>query len=253
MSTAFSVIIPARLSSTRLPDKALADIGGKPMVVRAAEQAMKSAAARVVVAHDHDRIQAACDRYGIPAVRTGSHHQSGTTRLAEAAALLKLPENEIVVNVQGDEPMMPPELINRLAAKLADCTAPMATAAHPVDSAEEFLNPNCVKTVLDAQDHALYFSRAPIPYPRDLMLSGSPNILPQPAPLRHIGIYAYRAGFLQQYAALPPSPLEALESLEQLRVLWHGFPIAVECLPDAPPGGVDTAEDLERVRALWQP
>ena len=242
----FSVIIPARLSSVRLPEKALADIGGKPMVVRTAMQALESGASRVVVAHDHDRIQAACEAHGIACVRTGSRHQSGTERLAEAVGLLGLPDSEIIVNVQGDEPMIPPELIGRLAAKLSGCPAPVATAAHPIGSAEEFHNPNCVKAVTDAAGNALYFSRAPIPYPRD----GEGSLkMPDAAPLRHIGIYAYRAVFLRQYPALAPSPLEQIEKLEQLRVLWHGFSIAVEVLPDAPPGGVDTPEDLDRVRA----
>ena len=246
----FSIIIPARLSSSRLPNKALADIHGKPMVVRVAERARQSAAGRVIVATDHADIQAACAAHGIDSILTGSAHQSGSTRLAEAVQILGLPEHEIVVNVQGDEPMIPAALIDRVAQKLAASDAPMATAAHPVHDFAEFQNPNCVKVVLSQAQNALYFSRAPIAYPRDIMQAGDFR-LPQPAPLRHIGIYAYRAGFLQQYAAMSASPLETTESLEQLRVLWHGYPIAVEVLAEAPPAGVDTQEDLDRVRREW--
>ena len=218
----FSIIIPARLSSSRLPNKALADIHGKPMVVRVAERAQQSNASRIIVATDHADIQAACAAHNITSMLTSSAHQSGSSRLAEAVQLLGLPENEIIVNVQGDEPMIPPALINRVAEKLAN------SQAH----------------------NALYFSRAPIAYPRDIMQSGDFR-LPVPAPLRHIGIYAYRAGFLQQYAAMSASPLETCESLEQLRVLWHGYPIAVEVLAEAPPAGVDTPADLDRVRREW--
>lgn len=247
--TAFTIIIPARLSSSRLPEKALADIHGKPMVVRVAERAAQTAAAQIVVATDHERILQACTEHGFTAVMTDSSHSSGTNRLAEAAAILGLADDEIVVNVQGDEPMIPPELIARVAAKLAASTAPMATAAHPVHDFAEFSNPNCVKVVLDKQQNALYFSRAPIAYPRDSMADA---VLPDPKPLRHIGIYAYRVGFLKAYAAMSESPLEQIESLEQLRVLWHGYPIAVEILENAPPAGVDTPEDLVRVRQTFQ-
>lgn len=245
----FSVIVPARLASTRLPNKALADIGGKPMVVRTAEQAAKSGAQRVCVATDHADIQAACREHGIDCVMTAAEHASGTSRLAEAAALLGLADGETVVNVQGDEPLIPPALIGRVAAALHDSDCAMATAAHPVADFAEFTNPNCVKVLTDAQGRALYFSRAPIPYPRDSMAHGR---LPEPAPLRHIGIYAYRVGFLRRYAALPPAPPETLESLEQLRALWHGFDIAVETAAEAPPAGVDTAADLARARAAFQ-
>lgn len=246
----FSVILPARLSSSRLPEKALADIGGKPMIVRAAEQAAQSAAQRVIVATDHKRIQAACAAHNIAAVMTGAHHTSGTTRLAEAAQLLDLADDEIVVNVQGDEPLIPPDLIARVAQQLATSGAPMATAAHPVHDFAEFMNPNCVKVVLNQSGKALYFSRAPIAYPRDVMLAGETR-LPENTPLRHIGIYAYRVDFLKKYAQLAESPLEVCESLEQLRVLWHGYEIAVEVLDFAPPAGVDTAEDLARVRQMY--
>lgn len=252
MSTPFIVLIPARLASSRLPDKALADIHGKPMVVRVVEQARKSAAERVVVATDHADIAAACAAHGVEVVLTGGHHESGTTRLAEAAATLGLPADTVVVNVQGDEPLIEPELINRTAALLVANAVPMATAAHAVHDLAEFLNPNCVKVVLNAQGNALYFSRAPIPYPRDAMRAAEPRLPENVVPLRHIGLYAYRAGFLQQYADMTESPLESIESLEQLRVLWHGHQIAVEITAQAPAAGVDTQEDLNRVRAVFQ-
>ena len=248
--TEFVVLIPARLSSSRLPNKALADIHGKPMVVRVAEQAAKSRATRVVVATDHADIEAACRAHGVDVVMTSDQHESGSTRLAEAAAVLKLQQHQIVVNVQGDEPLIEPELINRTAEVLVEHNVQMATAAHELHDFDEFLNPNVVKVVLDKQGNALYFSRAPIAYPRDSMLKGE-RTLPAATPLRHIGIYAYRAGFLQRYAEMSESPLETTESLEQLRVLWHGFPIAVEITDKAPAAGVDTQEDLDRVRAVF--
>ncbi|WP_390901360.1 3-deoxy-manno-octulosonate cytidylyltransferase [Simonsiella muelleri] len=246
----FTIILPARLSSSRLPEKALADIAGKPMIVRAAEQAAQSHAQKIIVATDHPRIQAACTAHQIATVMTSEQHTSGTTRLAEAAQLLDLADDEIVVNVQGDEPLIPPELIERVAQKLANNNAPMATAAHYIHDFNEFINPNCVKVVLNQAGNALYFSRAPIAYPRDLMLAGKAE-LPHHAPLRHIGIYAYRVDFLKKYANLSASPLEICESLEQLRVLWHGYEIAVEVLDSAPPAGVDTVEDLVRVRTYF--
>ena len=252
MSTPFIVLIPARLASSRLPNKALADIHGKPMVVRVVEQARKSAAERIIVATDHADIAAACQNHGVEVVLTGNHHESGTTRLAEAAEILDLSADTVVVNVQGDEPLIDPELINRTANLLAANQVPMATAAHVIYDFAEFLNPNCVKVVLNHQCNALYFSRAPIPYPRDVMRA-EVNMLPENVqPLRHIGLYAYRAGFLQQYAEMSESPLETIESLEQLRVLWHGHDIAVEITTHAPAAGVDTQEDLERVRAVFQ-
>ena len=248
----FVVLIPARLSSTRLPGKALADIGGKPMVVRTAEQAAKSRAARVIVATDHESVQTACLAHGVEVVMTGDHHESGSTRLAEAAALLKLPAHQIIVNVQGDEPLIAPELINRTAEVLVENNVQMATAAHALHDEADFANPNVVKVVLDKNRNALYFSRAPIPYPRDARRNHE-NALPQhAAALRHIGIYAYRAGFLQRYAEMAASPLETDESLEQLRVLWHGYPIAVEVTAHAPAAGVDTQEDLDRVRLAFE-
>lgn len=241
MKKDFSVIIPARLASTRLPNKALADIHGKPMVVRTAEQAQKSMAQQVYVATDHLDIINVCQRHGINAILTNNQHDSGTTRLAEAARLLSLPEQHIIVNVQGDEPMIPPELINCVATALDKNNAPMATAAHPIHHPNEWQNPNVVKVILNKKNNALYFSRANIPYPRD-------KSFPEPMPLRHIGIYAYTNSFLQQYTQLTPSPLEKIENLEQLRVLWHDYPIAVETIAYAPPAGVDTAADLERIR-----
>ena len=248
--TEFVVLIPARLSSSRLPNKALADIHGKPMVVCVAEQAAKSRATRVVVATDHADIEAACRAHGVDVVMTSDQHERGSTRLAEAAAVLKLQQHQIVVNVQGDEPLIEPELINRTAEVLVEHNVQMATAAHELHDFDEFLNPNVVKVVLDKNGNALYFSRAPIAYPRDSMLKGE-RTLPAATPLRHIGIYAYRAGFLQRYAEMSESPLETTESLEQLRVLWHGFPIAVEITDKAPAAGVDTQEDLDRVRAVF--
>lgn len=247
----FVVLIPARLSSSRLPNKALADIHGKPMVVRVAERARQSQAARVVVATDHADILQACTDYGIEAVLTSAAHESGTTRLAEAARLLQLPEEAIVVNVQGDEPLIEPLLINQVAQQLQHNQIPMATAAHELTDYADFIDPNCVKVVMDRQQQALYFSRAPIPWPRDNMRAGVEVMPSEAAVYRHIGIYAYRVHFLQQYVQLAPSPLEQLESLEQLRVLWHGFPLAVQITAYAPAAGVDTAEDLERVRTIW--
>ena len=245
------VIIPARLASSRLPEKALADIHGKPMIVRVAEQAMKAQIPQVIVACDDVRIQEACTQYGVQSILTGTHHTRGTTRLAQASQLLNLPDDTIVVNVQGDEPLIPPQLIASVAQNLINSQAAMATAAHPVHDFAEFMNPNCVKVVLDKNQNALYFSRAPIAYPRDSVLKNEQK-LPENMPLRHIGIYAYRVDFLKQYAAMSESPLEQTESLEQLRVLWHGFDIAVEVLDFAPPAGVDTAEDLQRVRRDFQ-
>ena len=248
----FVVLIPARMSSSRLPRKALADIHGKPMVVRAAEQAAKSRAGRVVVATDHEEIFAACQAHNIEVVMTGEYHESGTTRLAEAAQLLGLSADTVVVNVQGDEPLIDPKLVDQTAAVLVENGAPMATAAHEIHDFDEFMNPNVVKVVLCRQGRALYFSRAPIAYPRDSMRAGERTLPQAAAPLRHIGIYAYRAGFLNEYAQMSASPLENIESLEQLRVLWHGHPIAVDIVAQAPAAGVDTQEDLERVRAVFQ-
>lgn len=250
----FTVLIPARLASSRLPDKPLADIAGLPMVVRVAHRAAQSAATRCVVAADDARIVQACHAHGVEALLTRNDHQSGSDRLAEACDLLQLADDEIVVNVQGDEPLIDPDLIDAVAALLhARPEAAMGTAAHPIHSAEDFANPNVVKTVLDAQGCAHYFSRAPIPHARDAAPGSAWWQAPRAhaiAPLRHIGIYSYRAGFLRRFPQLPPAPTETLESLEQLRALWHGHRIAVHVTPDAPGPGVDTPTDLERVRAL---
>ena len=246
----FHVLIPARMASSRLPDKPLADIGGLPMVVRVAQRAAASAATRVVVAADDARILQACEAHGVHAILTRSDHASGSDRLAEACALLALDGDDVVVNVQGDEPLIEPALIDRCAALLAehaDCA--MGTAAHPIDDVAHFADPNVVKVVLDAAGRALYFSRAPMPWWRDGSQAGQPA-LPDPAPLRHIGLYSYRAGFLRRFPAMPPAPLERIESLEQLRALWHGHRIAVHVTADAPAAGVDTPQDLARVRRL---
>ena len=251
MSTPFIAIIPARLASTRLPNKALADIAGKPMVVQVALQAAKSNASRIIVATDHQDIIAACKGHGIETVLTSDQHQSGTDRLAEVVALLELSDEQIIVNVQGDEPLIEPELINQLAELLTINNAPMATAAHPIEDVAHLFNPNVVKVVLNTHNEALYFSRAPIPWDRD-QFAQDKNILPSQLPiLRHIGIYAYRGSFLKTYKYLSPSMLEQVESLEQLRVLWHGEKIVVSVVDKAPEAGVDTLEDLVRIRKLF--
>ncbi|MEY4077914.1 MAG: 3-deoxy-manno-octulosonate cytidylyltransferase [Pseudomonadota bacterium] len=253
MSQAFTVIVPARLASTRLPFKPLADIHGLPMVVRVAQRAALSNALQVVVAADSIEIVQACQAHGVRAMLTQMEHPSGSDRLAEASALLGLNPHDVVVNVQGDEPLINPELINQVAELLAQRpTASMSTAAHEIHELAEFTNPNVVKVVIDQAQLALYFSRAPIPWWRDGFSNGLQS-LPQPAPLRHIGIYAYRVGFLQSFPTLQPAPIETAEALEQLRALWHGHKIAVYITPDVPGPGVDTPEDLERVRALYKP
>lgn len=247
----FTVLIPARLASSRLPDKPLADIDGKPMVVRVADRARQSGAARVVVAADDMRIVDACSAHGHEAILTRTDHASGSDRLAEACERLGLDGVDAVVNVQGDEPLMEPSLIDAVAALLdSHPGAAMGTAAHAIDDLADFLNPNIVKVVTDAAGFAHYFSRAPIPWWRDGFAAGVAS-LPEPPPLRHVGIYAYRAGFLRSFPGLPHAPLENTEALEQLRALWHGHRIAVH-VTTLPPGiGVDTPEDLARVRALW--
>lgn len=247
----FTVLIPARLASTRLPNKPLADLGGAPMVVRVAQRARMSRAARCVVAADSESIVKACCAHGVEAVLTRADHPSGSDRLAEACTHLGLSGDAIVVNVQGDEPLIEPTLIDAVAQLLVQRPdAAMGTAAHPIDNVADFTNPNVVKVVLDARQLALYFSRAPIPWWRD-GFAGGITALPNPAPLRHIGIYAYRAGFLRQFPALEPAPIETSEALEQLRALWHGHRIAVHVTRDAPGPGVDTPEDLARVRRLY--
>ena len=242
----FLVVIPARLGSTRLPRKPLADIGGKPMVIRVAEQAKKSLAHSVVVATDSVEIQAACDEHRIECLLTSEHHTTGTDRLAEVAQLLKLPNNALVVNVQGDEPLIPPELINQVAQTLADhVECAISTVAVSIQDVAEIANPNVVKVVLNQTGEALYFSRASIPFIRD---AGMQNKIGY---LRHLGIYAYRANFLQAFTHLDPAPPEQAEALEQLRALWNGYRIAVHIAAQTPPAGVDTPEDLERVRKAF--
>jgi len=259
----FTVLIPARMASSRLPDKPLADIAGLPMVVRVAQRAAQSGALRTVVAADDARILRACAEHGVEAIATRADHASGSDRLAEACAALGLEGDDLVVNVQGDEPLMDPQLVHSVAAMLASQpAASMATAAHAIASLEDFHNPNVVKLVLDAHGCASYFSRAPIPCARDLRgtewWSGAaeraqPRVgsLAGFTPLRHIGIYSYRAAFLRSFPTLAQAPTEAIEQLEQLRALWHGHRIAVHLAEQAPGPGVDTPEDLERVRALF--
>lgn len=242
----FLVVIPARLGSTRLPRKPLADIGGKPMVVRVAERAQESLAHSVVVATDSPEIQAVCDEYRIECLLTSSDHPTGTDRIAEVAQLLKLPADTLVVNVQGDEPLIPPELINQVAQTLADHAAcAISTVAVPIEDLAEITNPNVVKVVLNRAGEALYFSRASIPFVRD------PSSTDPITHLRHLGIYAYRANFLEAYTRLEPAPPEQAEALEQLRALWNGYRIAVHTASKAPPAGVDTPQDLERVRQFF--
>lgn len=244
----FIAVIPARRASTRLPDKALADLLGLPMVVRVAQQARASGAQRVLVATDDELIAATCAQHGFDALMTRSDHQSGTERIVEVVKHLALEDECIVVNVQGDEPLMPAAVVRACAQALqAAPHCAIATASHRLTEYAQMHNPNIVKVVTDRAGHALYFSRAPIPYERDR--SAAANTPPQWA-LRHIGIYAYRAGFLKLYPGLEPAPMEAIEKLEQLRALWHGYRIAVVQTEEAPDGGVDTPEDLERVRAV---
>lgn len=254
MHLPFTVLIPARMASTRLPDKPLAVIAGLPMIVRVAQRARESGASRIVVAADDLRIVEACRQHGVEALLTRTDHPSGSDRLAEACLQLGLADDALVVNVQGDEPLIEAALIDAVARTLATQQgAAMSTAAHPIESAADFGNPNVVKVVLNARGHALYFSRAPIPWWRDgLATAEGPAVPPAPAPLRHIGIYGYRAGFVRQFPALPPAPVEQAEALEQLRALWHGFGIAVHVSQHSPGPGVDTPEDLARVRALFE-
>jgi 3-deoxy-manno-octulosonate cytidylyltransferase (CMP-KDO synthetase) len=266
----FTAIIPARFASTRLPGKPLLDLAGKPMVVRVAERARESGADRVVIATDDPRIESAAMMHGVDVVMTRADHPTGTDRLAEASAILGLPDAAIVVNVQGDEPLLDPAVIRDVAETLAtEPDADIATACHPLDSAAEFFNPNVVKVVCDARGFALYFSRAPIPFDRDrfgtafadavgagaVARSVGPALAP-PLPhdypaYRHIGLYAYRAKFLRRYPTLAQTALERFEALEQLRALGHGHRIVVRVLGGPLAPGVDTEEDLVRVRTLF--
>lgn len=245
----FSVVIPARYASTRLPGKPLMDIGGRPMVVHVAERAREAGAEHVIVATDDTRVRDAVASHGHTAVMTRADHATGTDRIAEVAATRDWSDDAIVVNVQGDEPRVPPRLIRAVAQQLADhSVAAVATACHPIHDANEMFDPNAVKVVLDHDGYALYFSRAPIPWARDAFALGRAQ-LPDDLPVyRHLGLYAYRCGFLRRYARLQPSAIERFESLEQLRVLWHGLRIAVAITREAPEPGVDTPEDLEKVR-----
>ena len=250
MAVEFTVIIPARLASTRLPNKPLADLGGKPMVVRVAEQAALSGAARIVVATDHPDIAAACAAHGIEVAMTRADHPSGTDRIAEVAKALGLADDAVVVNLQGDEPLIDPALLAACAARIVD-GVPMATCAHPLHEMADVFNPNVVKVVLDKLGRALYFSRAPIAWHREGFAQSRETLPAGYSPLRHIGLYDYSNAFLQQYPSLEASPLESIEALEQLRVLWHGVPIAVHITDTAPAAGVDTPEDLARVRLSY--
>ena len=247
----FRVVIPARYASSRLPGKPLADIGGKPMVLRVLERALQAGADSVVIATDDVRVQQAVEAAGYQALMTSPEHQSGTERLVEVAETLGWSDDTLVVNVQGDEPLIDPALIREAARQLVlHDDAVMATLAHPIHDHADFVNPNVVKVVADEAGYALYFSRAPVPWPRDAFAvhQAMPHEL---GALRHIGLYAYRAGFLRTYASLTRSPHERYEMLEQLRVLWHGHRISLGITPIAPAPGVDTPEDLERVRSLF--
>lgn len=242
----FKVVIPARFASSRLPGKPLLDIAGKPMVIQVAIQASKSQASEVVIATDHAPILAVAEQHGFASLITRDDHPSGTDRIAEVVQAMGWSDEAIVVNVQGDEPLIDPLLINEVAHALAiDTQAVMATACHPIHDIAAFENPNVVKVVLNAHGQALYFSRAPIPYPRDAECRDNFTAY------RHIGIYAYRVGFLKQYAHLPTTALESIESLEQLRVLYHGYQIAVTVTENAPASGVDTQADLDYVRDIF--
>lgn len=243
----FIAIIPARFASTRLPGKPLVDIHGKPMVVHVMERALQSGADRVIVATDHPDVAAAVTAAGGEVCLTRPDHQSGTERLAEVIERYQFADDAIIVNVQGDEPLIPPGIIRQVAHNLAGSEAGMATLAVPITDAEEAFNPNAVKVVRDAQGYALYFSRATIPWDRERFAQSRDSI--GASLLRHIGIYAYRAGFIRRYVSWEPSALEQIELLEQLRVLWYGEKIHVDVAETTPAAGVDTAEDLARVRA----
>lgn len=250
MSVPFKVVVPARYASTRLPAKPLLDLGGKPMVVRVAERAALSGAEEVWVATDHADVKAAAEAHGLQVLLTRADHPTGTDRLAEVVAQRGWAADAIVVNVQGDEPLIEPALIAQTARQLAASGADIATVAHPLGEAADFFNPNVVKVVCTAAGDALYFSRAPIPYARDhFSREGGGETLPADFPAyRHVGLYAYRARFLSAYARLAPSPLEGFEALEQLRALWHGYRISVAISDHLPLPGVDTPDDAERMR-----
>ncbi|MGB5690913.1 MAG: 3-deoxy-manno-octulosonate cytidylyltransferase [Woeseiaceae bacterium] len=243
--TGFVVVIPARYASTRLPAKALREINGKPMLQHVYERGLESAATEVVIATDDERIAEAAEAFGATVCMTGDQHQSGTERIAEVADLLDWPDDQVVVNLQGDEPTMPAVLIDECAALLADASADIATLASPFLSQDDFRNPNCVKVIRDVHAHAIYFSRATVPFPRD---EGSDDRAARAA-LHHHGIYAYRCGVLRQFVAAEPSELEVCEQLEQLRALSLGMTIAVGIPSERPGAGVDTENDLQRAAA----
>ncbi len=244
----FTVVIPARYSSSRLPGKPLADIGGKPMIQWVYEQAMKAGAQDVIIATDDERVLKAVEKFGGKVCMTSPNHESGTERLAEVVEKMAIPADHIIVNVQGDEPLIPPAIIRQVADNLANCEAPMATLAVEIESQDEVFNPNAVKVVADTNGYAMYFSRATIPWDRDNFANQGKTIV-NPL-MRHIGIYAYRAGFINTYINWTPSALEQIECLEQLRVLWYGEKIHVAVANEAPAAGVDTQDDLDAVRAI---
>lgn len=252
---AFKVVIPARYASTRLPAKPLLDLGGKPMVVRVAERARLSGAGEIWVATDHRDVHAAVEQHEIAALMTRADHPTGTDRLAEVVEQRGWSSDTIVVNVQGDEPLIEPDLICQTARQLAASGADIATVAHPITDAADFFNPNVVKVICRADGDAGYFSRAPIPYARDhFACKGGGGCLPSGLPAyRHVGLYAYRAGFLRAFSGLSVAPTEQFEALEQLRALWHGYRISVTLIDAAPAPGVDTPEDAARVRKLFDP
>ena len=246
----FTVIIPARYASSRLPRKPLADIAGKPMIQHVWEKAQQAGANRVIIATDHEEIEQVAKTFGAEVCMTSTEHNSGTERLAEVIQKMAITDDEIIVNVQGDEPLIPPVIIQQVAQNLAENQVNMATLAVKLETKEELFNPNCVKVVTDQKGIALYFSRAAIPFARDYFADCNDAFVASQPYLRHIGIYAYRAKFVNQYICWQPTVLEKLESLEQLRALWYGEKIHVELAKEAPQVGVDTLEDLERVRQI---
>lgn len=248
----FTVIIPARFASSRLPGKPLADIAGKPMIQHVFEKAQQSGADRIIIATDNEQVAEAARHFGAEVCMTAESHNSGTERLAEVVEKLNLADDEIIVNIQGDEPLIPPVIVRQVAENLAKFDVKMASLAVKIQDPAELFNPNAVKVVTDKSGYVLYFSRAVIPYDRDQFMDLTDVAKAQLSEiyLRHIGIYAYRAGFIKQYVRWAPTELENLEKLEQLRVLWHGERIHVELAKEVPAVGVDTAEDLEKVRSI---
>ncbi|MBP8111533.1 MAG: 3-deoxy-manno-octulosonate cytidylyltransferase [Agitococcus sp.] len=252
MMTAFKVVIPARYGSSRLPAKPLLDIAGQPMVAHVYQRALLSQAQQVVIATDDERIYRAADQLGATVVMTSTEHPSGTDRLQEVAQEMGWADDEIIVNVQGDEPLIPPAVINQVAANLAaNPQAGMATLAEPLQDVAQLTNPNIVKLVRDYQQMAMYFSRAPMPWARDAFMNGVTTLAVPELYLRHLGIYAYRVSFLNAYVQWPPAVLEQVEALEQLRALYYGVKIHVDLAAVNLPAGVDTLADLERVRLLF--